>query len=85
MLVKILDADESFVEKLKFLTDETTASKAYVKAASMFDWHLKKTGDLTDEVGRLKHEVARLHQIIEGARLAAAHLLEKTSQADIFD
>lgn len=85
MLVKILDADEVFVEKLKALTGEGTASKAFLKSALMFDFYLQKTGDLTDQVCRLQDEARRLKQIISGARSAAALLLEKTGQEDLFD
>ena len=85
MLVKILDADDDFVESLKRETGATTASKAYVKAAESYypDQQL---------ISLLRHQakidcgrIERLQSVIEGARSAAAHLLEKTGQPDLLD
>jgi len=85
MLVKILDADDTFVEILKRNTSTTTASKAYAHAADRYQTLVLMIDDLRLQNDRLKTDLKRSRGIIEGARSAAAHLLEKTSQADLLD
>lgn len=83
MLVKILDADDQFVELLKSQTGTNTASKAYAHAAECYGMYLTANGLLELEIDTLRHKVARLESVIEGARSAAALLLDRTSQTDL--
>lgn len=82
MLVKILDADGAFVEALKVQTGEKTASKAYQRAAHDYEPLRAQVGDLLAENAALRRKVLIANQVIEGARSAAALLLDKTSQQD---
>lgn len=85
MLIKITDADERFVEKLKTATGTATGSKAYVKAAADYDYLVKTVAWQKGEIARLEDMIRRRDQTIEGARSAAALLLEKTSQGDLLE
>jgi hypothetical protein len=83
MLVKILDADPDFVESLKNQTRTNTASKAFVYAAERYESLNSTIEDLKRRIHllELRHDVAL--SVIEGARSAAALLLDRTSQADL--
>ena len=83
MLVKILDADDQFVESLKHATGSTTASKAYVNAAESFLSNRELIALLRGRAEEDFAKIQRLESIIEGARSAAAQLLDKTSQQEI--
>lgn len=85
MLIKILDADAEFVERLKRNTGCTTASKAYVYAAENHELLRAQVGDLVSEVAALKRRLDTAHRTIEGARSAAHLLLEHTAQRDMLD
>lgn len=83
MLVKVWDVDPDFVERLKQLTSEKTGSKAFARAAVQFESLHAHNLLLTDRVDSLRAELQRAYQIIEGARSAAALLLDRTAQTDI--
>lgn len=83
MLVKLPDEDVEFVERLKQLTGEKTAAKAYKHAANQFPFVLHNLFSADVEIEKLKEEVFRLQSVIEGARSAAALLLDRTSQIDL--
>lgn len=83
MLVKILDADPDFVKTLKAQTRQNTASKAYAYAASRYQVLRVEIDDQRYLIEALEADVARLKQVIEGARSAAAQLLDRTSQAEM--
>ncbi|OSN64801.1 MULTISPECIES: hypothetical protein [Pseudomonas syringae group] len=85
MLVKILDADPEFVEALKSQTGTTTASKAFVHAADRYQHLRVKIDDQRILIESLTSDLARANRVIEGARSAAALLLEKTGQLDLLD
>lgn len=85
MLIKITDADDRFVEKLKTATRTSTGSKAYAKAAADYDYLVKTVDWQKGEIARLEELIRVRDQVIEGARSAAALLLEKTGQADLLE
>ncbi|MBZ9566062.1 hypothetical protein [Pseudomonas sp. P116] len=80
MLVKILDADSDFVETLKRQTRTNTASKAFLHAANQYQHLRLAIGDLEILVEALQMELKEANEIIEGARTAAALLLDRVSQ-----
>jgi hypothetical protein len=82
MLVKILDADPDFVEALKTSTGTTTGSKAYAYAAANYSQLSQKVMQSLIDKRALLNEIDRLERIIEGARSAAAQLLERTGQSE---
>ncbi|WP_122669807.1 hypothetical protein [Pseudomonas viridiflava] len=85
MLVKILDANPEFVEALKSQTGTTTASKAFAYAADRYQ-HLRcEIWDQAVLIESLTSDLAKANRVIEGARTAAALLLEKTGQLDLLD
>ncbi|WP_341523994.1 hypothetical protein AABC73_13460 [Pseudomonas sp. G.S.17] len=81
MLVKILDADDDFVETLKRQTSTNTASKAYAHAAFQFQLLRGRIVDLEYHVESLQNELDDANSVLEGARAAALLVVEKTSQA----
>lgn len=83
MLIKITDADPDFVEALKISTGTSTGSKAYAYAAERHGTLCRMIDDLRIQNDRLKSDLSRSRAVIEGARSAAAVLLEKTGQADL--
>ncbi|MBP1143226.1 hypothetical protein JOE33_000171 [Pseudomonas sp. PvP027] len=85
MLIKITDADPDFVEKLKSLTSKNTGAKAYAHAAECYGMYVTANALAVLEIDQLKDEISRLRAVIEGARSAAALLLEKTGQLDLLD
>ena len=84
MLIKF-QADDLLVDTLKSQYGQSVGSKACFLAA-------EDAPKLLSEVRRLKAELADARQVIsvqrqtlEGARAAAAHLLEKVAQGDLLD
>lgn len=83
MLVK-LNVDEDFAHQLKLVTGTRVASKAFECAGQRY-------AGLVNQIKQLQLENCRLREVIEGqlstihgARDAAALLLERVSQGDIF-
>ncbi|AOE85626.1 hypothetical protein [Pseudomonas sp. TCU-HL1] len=85
MLIKIPDADDAFVEKLKRQTGSSTGSKAYAKAAAEYDFLVKTVEWQKREIARLEELVAVRDQTLKGARSAAILLLEATGQGDLLN
>lgn len=85
MLIKIPNADDKFVESLKRATGVATGSKAYEKAAADYDYLVKTVAWQKGEIARLEGVIRQRDQVIEGARSAAALLLEKTGQGDLLN
>jgi len=83
MLVKF-DADEDFVEALKSATGNNTASKAFQEASAKYLKQIDTIEYLQALVLKLRDQVSAQHQIISSARDAAAMLVERTSQDDLF-
>jgi uncharacterized coiled-coil protein SlyX len=83
MLVKILDADPDFVESLKGQTGTNTASKAFIHAAERFQHLRLKIDDQDRYIEAIEADLARLRAVIEGARSAAALLLDRVAQAEL--
>ena len=80
MLVKILDADSEFVKALKHQTRTNTASKAYAHAAFEYQILRNKIGDLEILIESLQNDLDAANEVIQGARSAAALLLDRVSQ-----
>jgi len=83
MLVKILDADDKFVEHLKVVTGATTASKAYSYAAEHHHGLRLQVTDLLNQVAALNRQLMVQDQVIERARFAAKGLLDHVSQSSL--
>lgn len=60
-----------------------TASKAVLRACMNFLPHVDRVGQLEREIADLHMVIKRQQQVIEGARSAAALLLERTGQGDL--
>ncbi|WP_367597495.1 hypothetical protein [Pseudomonas fulva] len=80
MLVKILDMDAATVDALKAVTGRKTASGAVETAALAYLAQRTTIHDLRDQVAQLTAQLEVAKRTIEGARSAAALLLEKTGQ-----
>lgn len=83
MLVKITDFPDDLVDDLKAVTGQVTASKAVFHAATRYTGLLSEFNDLCLYIAQLEQEGARLRSIIEGARSAAALLLDQTAQESL--
>lgn len=83
MLVKF-NADEDFVDRLKELTGETVASKAFLSSAARYDRSVGLIADLKAQIAKLTDERNVLRQVIGDARCAAIALVERASQDDMF-
>lgn len=83
MLLKIIDFPDQLADDLKFVTGQATASKAVLHAATRYSALLADFNFQTLDIEKLEHEIVRLHSIIEGARSAAALLLDHTAQEDL--
>lgn len=84
MLLKIIDFPDQLADDLKSVTGQATASKAVLHAASKYSALLTDFNFQSLDVEKLEQEVVRLRTIIEGARSAAALLLDHTAQEDLF-
>ena len=85
MLVKITDFPDDMIENLKRATGQATASKAVFFASTQFINVLTERDQAFLDALNMEHEILRLRSIIEGARSAAALLLEKTAQGDLME
>ncbi|RMN08832.1 MULTISPECIES: hypothetical protein [Pseudomonas syringae group] len=85
MLVKILDADPEFVDSLKLATGASTGSKAYVYAAERHADLRAQIVDLHSQNAALRRRLELALRTIQGARSAAALLLDHTGQLDFPD
>ena len=83
MLVKLNDFDDDLAGRLRAKTGESTASKAVLTAANEYLPLLFKLELKEREIQQLREELLVASQVIEGARSAAALLLEKTSQGSL--
>lgn len=85
MLVKITDFPDGLSDLLRRLTSQATASKAVLVAASAYPTLVDDLAQSDMQIEHLETEILRLRSIIEGARSAAALLLEKTAQGDLME
>jgi len=83
MLIKF-DTTDDFADKLKALTGQNTGSKAFVIAAAHYCQLRDRVVALEAKINALEEECAVCHQTITGARDAAALLVERASQSDLF-
>lgn len=85
--MNILIRDEfpdQLAEDLKRHFGIKTASQAVLRACMNFLPHVEKVKRLEAEVLQLRESLDRQAQVLEGARSAAALLLEKTGQKEMF-
>ncbi|SDW65351.1 hypothetical protein SAMN05444064_105259 [Pseudomonas syringae] len=85
MLVKILDMQECYVDMLKEATGSKTASGAVEQAAIAYLAQKESMKEIATQCDSLQRRLDAALRIIEGARSAAALLLEKTGQRDLLD
>ncbi|QYW05704.1 hypothetical protein [Phage blackswan219-6] len=83
MLLKISEFPDELAEQLKGLTGANVASKAVLNASIMYPRLVLDLQDASCQIQECHDEIHRLRAIIEGARSAAALLLEKTGQGDL--
>lgn len=83
MLVK-LNPDDDMVEKLKHFTGQRVASKAYELAGKEYPDMIQRIYALEVQLQDLEEIILVQQSIIDGARDAAALLVERTSQKDLF-
>lgn len=83
MVIQLRDVTDSFVELIKSQTGQTTASKAFMLAAERYGMYVTANAQAELEIDRLTSKIHRLESVIEGARSAAALLLDRTSQTDL--
>ncbi|QEY15148.1 hypothetical protein D0C16_03705 [Cellvibrio sp. KY-GH-1] len=83
MLVKF-DADEDLIDALKQSTNMAVASKACHYAATQYLDLLQENARLHQKVAQMRDSIAVYRQIIDSARDAAAMLVERAGQADLF-
>lgn len=85
MLIKFIEDDEFFVDGLKMATKSATAANAFRIAAQQFRSNQLMIEDQRSTIESLRLTIERYETIIENARSAAALLLERVSQVDMFD
>ncbi len=85
MLIKFIEDDEFFVDGLKLATKSATAANAFRIAARDFRSNQLLIEDQRSTIESLRLTIERYESIIDNARSAAALLLERVSQADLFD
>lgn len=83
MLVKF-DADEDLVDAVKAFTGHAVASKAFMAAAERAIYLDALCKDKDAHITQLMLEVAHYRGLISSARQAAAMLVERTAQDDLF-
>ncbi len=83
MLLKLPDFDDDLAERLKSRTCQNTGSKAVLRAAEESLPLLLKLEHRDRQIAELEERLRVASQVIEGARSAAALLLEKTAQGDL--
>lgn len=75
MLVKIPNAPDDLVNRLKVLTGTATASKAFMSAANQHDKLLLKMQEQEALIALLTQRLAHANSVIASARSSAASLL----------
>lgn len=79
----VRDFPDDLVDTLKNRTHSATASKAVMSACSHFVGLLDIVDQQRVRIAELETALRVQRQVIEGARSAAALLLERTSQGDL--
>lgn len=85
MVIQLRDVEDWFVEDLKKLTGQATASKAFIHAAGSYSGHLDKIARLERDIISLNQRALVQMQLIERARDSAAALLDHVGQEDLFN
>ncbi len=79
----VRDFSDDLVDQLKSSTGIPTASKAVTQAAFAYIAQRDEISRLRSRISELETAVRVQRQVIEGARSAAAVLLEHTAQGDL--
>lgn len=82
-LLTIRDLPDDFVEKVKRATHCRVGSKAFIEAGHGFIVQKDKIARLERELAAAREQIKVYQQTIEGARSAAALLLERVGQGDL--
>ena len=85
MLIKFNEENEILIDNLKRYTKSVTAANAFRIAAAQYCHNQDLIEDQRSTIAELRLTIERYESIIENARSAAALLLERVSQADLFD
>ena len=85
MVVQLRDVMPGYADYLKLKTGESTASKAFIRAALIYADQLDMIARLERENGDLKQLVRVQQQIIERARSSASALLDHVAQKDLLN
>ena len=83
MLLKITDFPDDLAETLCAITGERTGSKAVMATIREFMRLTEWEASAQLRMAAMALEIERLNHIVEGARSAAALLVEKTGQGDL--
>ncbi len=84
LTLRLLDDEGKQLDKLlKAEPYIKTASKFLINCMKSYPRHIDRIADLEDQVRHLEEKCHVLEDRIEGARSAAALLLEKTGQDDL--
>lgn len=79
----VRDFPDDLVDVLKTRTNSATASKAVTSACYQFVGLLDRVAEQRARIAELETALRVQRQVIEGARSAAALLLERTAQGDL--
>lgn len=85
MLIKFNEDNDFLIDNLKRYTKSATAANAFRIAGQQFCENQDLIADQRSTIADLRLTIERYESIIENARSAAALLLERVSQADLFD
>lgn len=81
MIIQLRGISDEFIAELKAATNERTASGAFEHAASEYGSLLAKIDHLLEYNSVISRQLDEALLVIEGARTAAALLLDRTSAA----
>lgn len=84
MLIKF-EASDELADSLKIHYGQRVASKAFYEAARDSIHLARELKNLKTQLQEANRVIAVQRQTLEGARAAAAHLLEKVAQGDLID
>ncbi|HOY24785.1 MAG TPA: hypothetical protein PK002_16630 [Cellvibrio sp.] len=85
MLIKFNEDNDFLIDNLKRYTKSATSANAFRIAGSQYCQNQDLIADQRSTIAELRLTIERYETIIENARSAAALLLERVSQVDMFN
>jgi len=83
MVIQLRGIPDEFIEQLKRDTGEKTAAGAFSQAGTAYALHKRVIDDQESEINVLRYRLDLALEVIEGARTAAALLLDRTAQENL--